>query len=60
MNPIWRINSNTDYFQNLRSYENEEAKLKFIMYGTALQRTQKAFYLCEDFAKYGKDIFMLN
>ena len=53
-------NSITGYFQNLRSYKNEEAKLKSIMYGTALQHTQKAFYLCEDFAKNGKDIFVLN
>jgi hypothetical protein len=51
-------NSVIGYFQNIRSYKNEEAKLKSIMYGTGLQRTQRAFNLCEDFAKYGKDIFM--
>ncbi len=53
-------NSITGYFQNVRSYKNDEAKLKSIMYGTGLQRTQRAFNLCEDFTKYGKDIFMMN
>lgn len=42
-------NSITGYFQNVCSYKNEEAKLKSIMYGTVLQRTQKAFGLCENF-----------
>ena len=53
-------NSITGYFQNVRTYKNEEAKLKSIMYGTGLQRTQKAFDLCEDFTKNGNDIFTLN
>lgn len=53
-------NSITGYFQNVRSYKNEEAKLKSIMYGTGLQRTQRAFNLCEDFAKHGTGIFMSN
>lgn len=51
-------NSITGYFQNVRSYKNEEAKLKSIMYGTGLQRSQKAFNLCEDFANNGDNIFM--
>jgi phage/plasmid-like protein (TIGR03299 family) len=53
-------NSITGYFQNVRTYKNEEAKLKSIMYGTGMQRTQRAFNLCEDFAKYGRDIFIMN
>lgn len=45
-------NAVTGYFQNVRSYKNEEAKLKSILYGgTAQARTQKAFNLCEDFSK---------
>jgi phage/plasmid-like protein (TIGR03299 family) len=45
-------NSITGYFQNVRSYKNEEAKLKSILYGgTAQVRTQKAFSLCMDFMK---------
>jgi len=44
-------NSVTGYFQNIRSYKNDEAKVKSLLYGgTAQQRTQKAFTLCEDFA----------
>lgn len=43
-------NSVTGYFQNVRSYKNEESKFKSIMYGTGLQRNQKAFDLCTDFA----------
>lgn len=45
-------NSVTGYFQNVRSYKNEEAKLKSLLYGgTAQARTQKAFNLCMDFMK---------
>jgi phage/plasmid-like protein (TIGR03299 family) len=40
------------YFQNVRNYKNEEAKVKsLLMGGTGQMRTQKAFNLCEDFAK---------
>jgi phage/plasmid-like protein (TIGR03299 family) len=53
-------NSITGYFQNVRAYKNDEAKLKSIMYGTGSQRTQRAFDLCEDFMKNGIDIFTLN
>ncbi len=45
-------NAVTGYFQNVRTYKNEEAKLKSILYGgTAQLRTQKAFSLCMDFMK---------
>nr|WP_068891249.1 DUF932 domain-containing protein [Pedobacter panaciterrae] len=46
-------NAVTGYFQNVRGYKNEEAKFKSIMTGTALSRTQTAFDLCMDFAKWG-------
>ena len=42
----------TGYFQNVRTYKNEEAKLKFLLFGgTGQLRIQKAFQLCERFAK---------
>ena len=45
-------NAVTGYFQNVRTYKNEEAKLKSLLFGgTGQLRTQKAFNLCEDFAK---------
>ncbi|MEP7376815.1 MAG: DUF932 domain-containing protein [Chitinophagaceae bacterium] len=43
-------NSVTGYFQNIRNYKDDEAKLKSLLYGgTAQARTQKAFNLCMDF-----------
>lgn len=55
------FNSITGYFQNVRSYKDEEAKLKSLMFGgTAALRTQKAFNLCGEFAKSGSEIFNLN
>jgi len=54
-------NSITGYFQNVRSYKNDEAKLKSLLFGgTGQLRTQKAFNLCEDFALKGDDAFRLN
>ena len=45
----------TGYFQNVRTYKNEEAKLKSLLFdGTGQLRTQKAFQLCERFAKAEK------
>ena len=44
-------NGITGYFQNVRKYKDETAKLKSIMYnGTAHQRNQAAFNLCQSFA----------
>jgi len=51
-------NAITGYFQNVRTYKNDEAKFKSIMYGTGLLRTQTAFDLCTDFVKHGST--MLN
>jgi len=46
-------NAVTGYFQNVRNYQDEESKLKSIMFGTCLQRSQTAFNLCEEFAAHG-------
>lgn len=46
-------NAITGYYQNVCNYKDEESKLKSIMYGTGLQRGQKTFDLCTDFAKKG-------
>lgn len=49
-------NAVTGYFQNVRSYKDEEAKLKSLLYGgTAQLRTQRAFQLCAEFVKTGMD-----
>ena len=54
-------NAITGYFQNVRNYKNEEAKLKSLLFGgTGQLRTQKAFNLCEDFATKGKFELILN
>lgn len=45
-------NAVTGYFQNVRIYKNEEAKLKSVLFGgTAQTKSQKAFNLYEDFFK---------
>lgn len=45
-------NAVTGYFQNVRNYKNDEAKLRSMLYGgIAQQRTQKAFDLCTSFEK---------
>jgi len=54
-------NAVTGYFQNVRNYKDDEAKLKSLLYGgTAQLKTQKAFNLCEDFATKGESAFRLN
>ena len=43
-------NAVTGYFQNVRNYKNDEAKLKSLLFGgTGQIRTQMTFNLCEDF-----------
>lgn len=45
-------NAVTGYFQNVRNYKNDEAKLKSLLHGgIAQQRTQKAFDLCSSFER---------
>lgn len=53
-------NAVTGYFQNVRNYKDDEAKLKSVMFGTAQLRTQQAFNLCSDFVKGGVAAFRLN
>ena len=54
-------NAVTGYFQNVRTYRNDEAKLKSVLFGgTAQLRTQAAFDLCEGYSQKGSDIFQLN
>ena len=52
-------NAVTGYFQNVRNYRDDEAKLKsLLMGGTAYTKTQKAFDLCVDFSNNGSDMLM--
>ena len=54
-------NAITGYYQNVRSYKDGEAKLKSLLFGgTAQLRTQKAFQLCEGFARHGSAALHLN
>lgn len=54
-------NAVTGYFQNVRNYKNDEAKLKSVLLGgTAQLRTQAAFNLCTDYANKGDAILLLN
>ncbi len=54
-------NAVTGYYQNVKKFGDDEAKLQsIIMGGTGQQRAQKAFDLCRDFAKEGADIFTWN
>jgi phage/plasmid-like protein (TIGR03299 family) len=49
------------YFQNVRNYKDDEAKLtSLLMGGTGQLRTQSAFNLCLDFAKKSADALILN
>lgn len=52
------FNAVTGYFQNVRTYKDDEKKVRSIMLGgTAAKRAQKAFDLCTGYARYGADIF---
>lgn len=54
-------NAVTGYFQNMRNYKNDEAKLKSVLLGgTAQLRTQAAFNLCTDYASKGDGILLMN
>ncbi len=47
-------NAITGYYQNVKSYRDDESKLKSLLYGgTAQRRGQKAFDICKDFASTG-------
>lgn len=54
-------NAVTGYFQNVRSYKDNEAKLQSIVLGgTAQLKSQKAFDLCESFARSGAETLIMN
>ncbi len=54
-------NAVTGYFQNIRNFKNDEAKLKSLLFGgTGQMRSQKAFTLCEGFASKGENALILN
>lgn len=54
-------NAVTGYFQNVRNYKNDEAKLQSIVLGgTAQIKLQKAFELCTDFSQFGNEILNFN
>lgn len=54
-------NAVTGYYQNVRSYKDDEAKLQsIVMGGTAQMKSQKAFELCTAFAIDGAEILNLN
>lgn len=54
-------NAVTGYFQNVRKYKDEEARLKSIVLGgTAGQRSTKAFRLCTGFMRHGSSSLHLN
>lgn len=44
-------NAVTGYFQNVRTYKDDEARLKSIIHGNGLLKTQRAFDLCIDFMR---------
>lgn len=54
-------NAVTGYFQNVRNFNDDEAKLKSILLGgTAQLRSQKAFDLCNIFEHRGSDCLYSN
>lgn len=55
------FNAVTGYYQNVRTYKDEQAKLQSIVLGgTAQLKSQKSFDLCTAFSKIGTDVFHLN
>jgi len=53
-------NAITRYRQNVKSYKNEDIKLKSIMFGSGLKQTQVAFDLCDSFSIEGKSALLMN
>ncbi|WP_415326335.1 DUF932 domain-containing protein [Chryseobacterium sp. MMS23-Vi53] len=54
-------NAVTGFYQNVKTYKNNEAKLQsIVMGGTAQMKSQKAFELCEKYAHWGTDSLMMN
>lgn len=53
-------NAVTGYYQNVRHFKDGDAKFRSIMDGTAKQRAQVAFDLCQNFALHGEATLNLN
>lgn len=54
-------NAVTGYYQNVRNYKDDEAKLySIVMGGTAQVKAQRVFELSSQFTKDGADVLMLN
>lgn len=54
-------NAVTGFYQNVKTYKDDEAKLQsIILGGTAQMKSQKAFELCEKFAGFGADSILMN
>jgi phage/plasmid-like protein (TIGR03299 family) len=53
-------NAITGYFQNVKDFKDDEAKVQSVLFGTGLLRTQAAFRQCELFQKNGSDIFQMS
>lgn len=54
-------NAVTGFYQNVKTYKDDEAKLQsIVMGGTAQMKSQKAFELCESFARLGAETLILN
>ncbi|HEY0057380.1 MAG TPA: DUF932 domain-containing protein [Pedobacter sp.] len=54
-------NAVTGYFQNVRNYKDDEAKVKSILLGgTAQLRGQAAFSFCDEFAIHGATALVMN
>ena len=53
-------NAITGYFQNVKEFKDDEAKVQSVLFGTGLLRTQAAFNLCTDYAKKGSEVLLLN
>ena len=54
-------NAITGYFQNVKTYKSEEAKLTSLLYGgSAQEKTQRAFNVCATFASQGRDALFFN
>jgi len=53
-------NAITGYFQNVKEYKDDEAKVKSIIGGTGQLRTQAAFDLCLGYARNGAEVLALN
>jgi hypothetical protein len=53
-------NAVTGYFQNVKEFKDDEAKVESVLFGTGLMRTQAAFDLCSQYANAGSEVLQLN